>query len=409
MEMIVRRCAGLDVHLKTVAACVRVAHEDGSVTSVSETFGTTTAELLRLGDWLAEHGVAEAAMESTGVYWKPVWNLLEGRVRLLLVNARHVRNVPGRKTDVNDAQWLAQLLQAGLLNPSFVPDRPQRELRDLTRHRATLTQDRARVVNRVQKVLEDANIKLSSVASDVMGVSGRDMIRAIIEGVTDPKALAELARRRMRIKIPLLVEALRGGVNDHHRRMLKLLMDQVEFLDRQIGELTALIESAVAKDADVVELLDTIPGVDRTMAHVLLAEVGTDMSRFKTAGHLCSWATLCPGNHETAGKRKKGTTCHGNRWLKGALTQTGWSAGRTKGTYLFALFRRTARRRGPKRAAIAVAHSILTSVYHMLRDRVTYRDLGPEHLDRLEPERLTRSLVKRLEQLGHTVTIQTAA
>jgi transposase len=320
-----------------------------------------------------------------------------------------VRNVPGRKTDASDAQWLAQLLQAGLLSPSFVPDRPQRQLRDLTRHRTTLTQDRARVVNRVQKVLEDANIKLSSVATDVMGVSGTLMIRALADGETDPVKLADLAKRTLRKKMPRLIEALRGGVSDHHRRMLRMLMDQVEFLDRQIAEIGALIETATSGQEEIVKRLDTIPGVDRCTAQVLLAEVGADMRRFPTAAHLCSWATLCPGNHESAGKRKKGTTRHGNRWLKGALTQAGWAAGRTKGTYLSSLIRRVARRRGQKRAIIAAAHSILTSVYHILVRGVSYQDLGPDYLAKLEPERLTRSLVKRLEQLGHTVILQAAA
>jgi transposase len=408
METIVKRCAGLDVHLETVVACVRVA-EGGSVSADSQVFGTTFAELLRLGDWLVERGVTEAAMEATGVYWKPVWNLLEGRVKLMLVNARHVRNVPGRKTDINDAQWLAQLLQAGLLSPSFVPDRPQRELRDLTRHRTTLMQDRARVINRVQKVLEDANIKLSSVASDVMGVSGRLMIRALADGESDPKKLANLAKMQLRKKIPRLIEALRGGVNEHHRRLLRMLMDQIEFLDGQLAELTGLIEAATAADEETVERLDTIPGVDRAMAQVILAEVGRDMSRFPTAAHLCSWATLCPGNHESAGKRKKGTTRRGNRWLKGGLTQSAWAASRTKGTYLSAMIRRTAHRRGYKRAIVAAGHSILTSVYYILRDDVIYQDLGPDYLAKMEPERLTRSLVKRLEQLGHKVVLEAAA
>lgn len=409
MEIIVQRCAGLDVHKKTVTACIRVARQGAKVASETRTFGTTTRELIALRCWLGEQGVTQAAMESTGVYWKPVWNVLEGNVHLMLVNARHVRNVPGRKTDVNDAQWLAQLLQAGLLSPSYVPERIQRELRDLTRHRTTLRQDQARVINRIQKILEDANIKLASVASDIMGVSGRNMIRAMARGAEDPRELANLARRQLRKKIPQLTEALHGTLTDHHRRMLGRLMKQIDFLDEQIADVTADIEAKLAEDEDLVERLDTIPGVDRETAQVLLAEIGKDMSRFPSSAHLCSWATLCPGNHESAGKRKKGTTRRGNRWLKGALTQSAWAAQRTKGTYVSVLFQRIKRRRGAKRAVIAVAHSLLVAAYHIIRDHQPYDDPGANYLDQLEPNRLTRSLVKRLEKLGHKVILTPAA
>lgn len=312
MDIIYGCCASLDLHLKTIQAHVRKRNPDGAVASVAKRFATTTSQILALGDWLAEHQVEKVAMEATGVYWKPVWNLLEDRFRLMLVNAQHFRNVPGRKTDVSDAAWLAQFLQCGLLRDSFVPPRSQRELRDLSRQRTALVEDKSRVVNRIQKTLEDANIKLSSVASDVMGVSGRNMIQAMIAGQEDPAILADLARKRLREKIPELREALKGGVREHHRFMLKQLMAQVEMLEDQIAAFEARIESLMAEDQEKIDRLRGIPGVDDRAARLIISEIGTDMSHFPSADHLCSWAGVCPGNNESAGKRKSGRTHNGN-------------------------------------------------------------------------------------------------
>lgn len=410
MDVVHGCCAGLDVHLKTVVACVREVAADGSVSSEHRSFPSHTAGILELGDWLLQRGVTRVAMESTGVYWKPVWNLLDGRgPELMLVNAREFRNVPGRKTDVNDAQWLAQLLQHGLLRPSFVPPRPMRELRDLTRQRSCLVQDKARVANRIQKILEDANIKLSSVASDVLGASGRDMIQAIIRGEANPGALANLARRRLRAKIPALREALRGGARDHHRFMLRLLMDQLDAIETLVARVQDRIDELTAKDTPVLSLLDQIPGINRMTAQVILAEIGTDMNHFPSAGHLASWAKLRPGDDESAGKRRSSRTGRGNRWLRGAMTQAACAAGRKKNSYFSAQLRRLASRRGRKRALVAVAHSLIVVVYHMLKTGTPYRDLGPEYLDRLEPHRMIKILVRRLESLGQDVTLHPRA
>lgn len=406
MDMILRCCAGLDVHKKTVVACVRTLRDDGTAAIRKGTFPTDTAGLLELGDWLVELGVEHAAMESTGVYWKPVWNLLEGRVgSLMLVNARLFRNVPGRKTDTNDAQWLAQLLQHGLLRASFVPPRPMRELRDLTRQRTCLVQDKTRVANRIQKVLEDANIKLASVASDVLGVSGRAMIRALIDGQKDPTILADLAKLRLRAKLPELRRALRGGVTEHHRYMLGQYMKQLRQIEELIADLQARIDTCTAKDEAIIHQLDGIPGVDRRTAQIILAEVGTDMSHFPSAGHLASWAKLRPGDNESAGKQRSSHVGHGNRWLRGAMTQCAWAAGRTKKSYFSAHYKRIMRRRGKKRALVAVANSLMVVIYHMLKNGTEFHDLGPDYLDRLEPDRLAGMLVKRLEKLGHQVTL----
>lgn len=325
MDTVYRCCAGVDVHLKTCEVCVRRVGPDGRVSSVTRQFGTTTRAIHEMADWLEAQGVEMVAMESTGVYWKPLWNLLEGRVNLMLCNARHVRNVPGRKTDKRDAQWLADLLQHGLLKPSFVPSRRQRFLRDLTRQRRVLADEKTRVVNRIQKVLEDANIKLSSVASDVMGASARDMIRAIITGERDPAALADLARQRLRRKLPQLREALHGDVTEHHRFMLRLHMEQIEFIEQKMAELQARIDEAMVEEAEVVERLEKIAGIRKVAAQAILAEIGTDMSHFPTAAHLCSWARLCPGTNESAGKRRRSSTGQGNRWLRAIMAQAAWA------------------------------------------------------------------------------------
>lgn len=406
MDTLYPHCAGLDVHKKTVVACVRHADGAGHPRHEVRTFGTLTAELLALSDWLAAQGVTHVAMESTGVYWKPVYHLLEGHCALLLVNAQHVKQVPGRKTDVKDCQWLAELLQHGLLKASFVPPPPLRELRDLTRQRAQLVGEKTAVANRIQKVLEDANIKLASVATDVLGASGRDMLEALCAGETDVEKLADLARRRLREKIPQLQRALAGRVTAHHRFLLRMHLDHLAHLEELIGRLGVRVEEVLAPFAEAAERLTTIPGVSARVAEVVLAEIGTDMQQFPTAGHLASWAGLCPGNHESAGKRKTGRTTKGDRWLRTILVQAAWAASRSKGTYLQAQYHQLARRRGRKRALVAVAHTLLGIIYHMLRDGTTYVELGPDHLDRQDPERLTRQLVKRLERLGHKVTLE---
>jgi len=409
MDTLHPHCAGLDVHKDSIAVCVR-HWENGHVRQTVRTFGTTTSQLLQMADWLESEGVGQVAMESTGVYWKPVWNLLEDRFVVIVVNAKHIKQVPGRKTDILDCQWIAQLLQHGLLRASFVPDRPQRELRDLTRQRSQLTAEKARAANRIQKMLEDANIKLASVASDVLGVSGREMIRSLIRGQQDPQAMANLARRRLRQKLPELREALTGKVTDHHRFMLRQLLDHVEYVERQIEQYDQRIEEVMGPpEREAVERLDTIPGVDRRAAQCITAEIGTDMNRFPSDGHIASWAGMCPGNRQSAGKRKSGKTTEGNRWLKAILAQTAWAATRAKGTYLSSQYHRLAGRRGRKRAIVAVGHSQLVSAYHMLRDGVEYQDLGEGHFDRLHTRRQTRYHVTRLERMGYQVTLAVPA
>jgi transposase len=405
MDTIYRRVAGLDVHKDSVQACVRIMDESGKVTQQARNFSTMTDGIRELGAWLSAAAVTHVAMESTGVYWKPIWNLLEGSFELLLVNARHVKNVPGRKTDVLDSQWLAQLLQCGLLRGSFVPGEAQRQARDLTRHRTQMIGERSRLANRVQKVLEDANIKLGSVATDVMGVSGRDMLAAMAKGENDPQALAELARGRLKSKIPDLRRALDGKVTDHHQFMLKLLLDQLEYLENLVDQLEQRIAQVLAPFAAEQELLDTIPGIDQHVARVILAEVGADMSRFPTADHLSKWAGMAPGNDESAGKRRSGRTSTGNKWLRSALVQAAWAASRKKDCYLAAQYKRLAKRRGRKRALVAVGHTILVIAWHVLDGRTEYTELGGNYLDKLKPERLKRHLLNRLESLGYEVTL----
>ncbi len=409
MDTIYRCCAGLDVHQETVAVCVRLMDEKGQTSEQVRVFGTTTAQLLALYDWLSACQVTQVAMESTGVYWKPVWNILESGFELLLANARDMKNVPGRKTDVKDCQWIAQLLQHGLLKASFVPRSQQREWRDLTRQRVQLIAQATQVANRVQKVLEDANIKLSSVASDVMGKSGREMIQAMIDGQLDAKVLASYARGRLKRKAEPLRQALEGHVTEHHRFLLKLLMDQLQQLEALLKRIEQRIEQVMLPFARQIELLDTIPGVDQRVAQTILAEVGPEMSQFPSAQHLASWAGMCPGSYESAGKRKKATANKANRWLRRALVQAGWAASHTKNTYLSAQFHRLVGRRGKKRALVAVGHSILVSTYHMLKTDSAYKDLGVNHYQQLQPARLTRHLVKRLEALGHRVILERAA
>lgn len=486
MDMLHRRCAGLDVHKDSVVACARWLDERDRVRKEVKTFGTTTPALLELLAWLEGHHVTHVAMESTGVYWKPVFNIVEGHATVILVNAEHIKQVPGRKTDVKDCEWIAQLLQHGLLRASFVPERPIRDLRDLTRQRTQVTREKVGVANRIQKVLEDANIKLGSVASDVLGASGRDMLQALVDGVDAAGVLANLARGRLRDKLPQLRQALTGRVTDHHRFLLRLHLDHLGHLEELIRRLdgrihdlltrdqppesapTALLPAATAGAAVppappagsgpatrglgialgqpappahaadtallappkergaattsgttasatpvqgplplwlALGLLTSIPGINRRTAEVVLAELGTDMGRFPTNAHLASWTGLCPGNHESAGKRKSGKTTHGNVWLRAALVQAAWAASHTKRTYLASQYQRLARRRGKKKALIAVAHTLLTIIYQVLKKGETYQELGADYFDHLHPEILTKQLVKRLEKLGHKVTL----
>jgi transposase len=406
MDILYSCCGGLDVHKKSVVACVRRLGAGGAVRKQVRTFETTTRDLLSLGDWLLAEGVTHVAMESTGVYWKPVFNILEGQVEVILVNAQHIKQVPGRKTDVKDCEWIAQLLQVGLLRASFVPPAPIRELRELTRQRSQLLGERTAAANRIQKVLEDANIKLASVASDVLGRSGTAMLEALIDGQTDPVQLADLAQKQLRRKIPELQLALQGKVTDHHRFLLRMLLDHIGHLDELERRLSSRIEEVLVPFAAGAERLQTIPGVGQRAAEVLLAEIGPDMSVFPTAGHLSSWAGMSPGNNESGGKRRSGHTTKGSRWLRTVLVQAAWAASHTKNTYLAAQYRRLAARRGRKRALVALGHTILVIAYHILKRGTTYAELGQDFLARLDPERVTRNLVRRLQKLGHKVTLE---
>jgi transposase len=401
MQVMYERCAGLDVHKKTVVACVVTPTEQET-----RTFSTMTIDWLALSDWLLAYGCTHVAMESTGDYWKPVFNMLEGSFEVLLVNAQHVKAVPGRKTDVKDAAWLAELLQHGLLRASFIPPVAQRELRDLTRYRSTFIRERVTLINRVQKLLEDANIKLAAVASDLMGVSGRAMLAALLAGHTDPQALADLAKGRLRAKRDQLAQALDGRVKPHHRFVLTELLCQIDSLDETIARFDTQLQAISGPFEAAIGLLDTMPGIARPTAEMIVAEIGTDMSRFPSADHLASWAGVAPGNHESAGKRTSGKTRQGHRFLRTVLVQAAHAAARTKGTYLSAQYRRRAARRGKKRALMAVAHSMLVMAYHMIQRQEPYREAGADFFDRLQPEDTARRLVKRLEHLGYHVTLQ---
>jgi transposase len=406
MDIVYTHCAGLDVHKKTVVAAIIVPAAQGDLDRETRTFGTMTADLLALSDWLMAHEISHVAMESTGEYWKPVYNILETNFEVLLVNAQHVKAVPGRKTDVNDAEWLADLLRHGLLRASFVPPLGQRELRELTRHRSNFIRERATVVNRVQKVLESANLKLGSVASNVVGVSGRAMLEAIIAGQATPAQMAELSKGRMREKREQLAKALEGRVKPHHRFVLTELLCQIDNLDEAIARFDQEIETYCAPFEAAVVLLDTIPGVARQTAEIIVSEIGTDMQRFPTADHLASWAGVAPGNDESAGKRRSGKTRKGNKPLGAALNQAAHAASRTKGTYLSAQYHRLAGRRGKKKAIVAVAHSILVIAYHLIQRQEPYRELGGNYFDQRRPEATAKRLLKRLEQLGYAVQIQ---
>jgi transposase len=429
MRVIYERVAGLDVHKKTVVACRMRMTEDKRIEWEKKTFGTMTVDLLKLYDWLDEWQVEQITIESTADYWKPVFNILEDGFETVLVNAQHVKKVPGRKTDASDAEWLAELMLHGLLRASFIPPKPQRVLRELTRYRTTLVRERARVVNRVEKLLESTNIKLSSVVTDVMGVSAKAMLTELAAGATDPQALAELAKGRLRKKIKTLETALTGTVDEHHRFILAQQLGHIDFLDEQIEAMSQQISQHLEQMAgpapddddptgsseieadellswtEAVELLDTIPGIDQRTAEVILAEIGLDMSQFPTADDLASWAGFAPSNHQSGGKRYSGRTTKGNRPISAALNQAAWAASRTKDTFLKARYHRLAARRGKKRAIVAIGRSILVSVWHMLSRRQPYQDLGADYYDQRRKETKVSYLTKQLTQLGYTVQL----
>jgi transposase len=407
MERIVERPGALDVHKESVTACVRV-WEGRTLREEMAEFKATVAGLLALGDWLAALGVRQVVMEATGVYWRPVWAVLEDSFELMLVNARHVKQCPGRKTDVLDAQWLCQLLEAGLLKPSFVPPKPIRTLRNLTRYRKAQINDRQREAARLHKILEDTGIKLGCVASDILGKSGRDMLDALVKGTKDPGVLAELARGQLRKKIPALREALVGRFDDEHALVIGQILAHIDFLDEAIDRISVDIEERMRPFAAQRELLMTIPGVKQRSAEVLIAEIGTDMSVFHTPKHLSSWAGMCPGNNESGGKRRSGKTRKGSKWLRATLTESANAAARSKDTYLAAQYARLRGRRGHAKAITGVGHSILTAAWHMLSTGELYRDLGSDYFTRQHPDRITRRLVRQLEALGHIVTLQTS-
>ena len=406
MQVMYSSCAGLDVHKASVVACVMRTAANGQVQSETRTFGTTTTEVLALSDWLRGHQVTHVAMESTGVYWKPIHNLLEGVFELLVVNARAIKAVPGRKTDVKDAEWICDLLRHGLLRGSFIPPRPQRQVRELTRHRANLVGRRAQGVNELQKCLEGTNIKLASVVTDITGTSATEMLSGLLAGQTDPAALAELARGRMKSKKPLLEQALRGKVEPHHRLILSQLLADIAWLEEQIEEVSAEIANRLKDHQELLDRLDEIPGVNRRIAEVFTSEVGTDVKAFPTAAHLVSWAGLCPGNNESAGKRHTTHIRPGNRHLKTAAVEAANAASHKQGCYLRAKHRRLAGRKGKKRATVAVARTILQSAYYMISRAEHYRDLGENYYELRNPEQLAHRLSKRIEKLGFRVTLE---
>ena len=409
MELLIPRCAGMDVHQATVVVTVRVPADDGGRLSITATFGTMTPDLLALRDWLHAHGVTHVAMESTGVYWKPVYYVLEGTFTLLLINMHELKRVPGRKTDVKDSEWLAQLLECGLLKASFVPPPPIRELRDLTRYRVQQVRDQARETNRLCKVLEDAGVKLTTVVSDVMGVSGRAMLAALMQGTTDPVVLADLARGRLRTKLPALQRALQGRFRPHHAFLLRQILSKIDFLEETVAQLTEEIDARVRPFAAMLAALDTIPGIDRIAAISIVAETGGDMQRFPSAAHLCSWGAVCPGQNESAGKRRSGKTRKGNVYLRRTLIQAALAATRKRECALQTRYHRVKRQRGHKKAVVAVGHQILEIAYYVMRDGVVYQELGADYFVRRDRERTKRRSIAQLEALGYRVTIEDAA
>ena len=405
MQVLYERCCGLDVHKKYVMACLIRSGPRGTHHKEQRSFSTMTADLLRLRAWLVDADCTHVALESTGSYWKPIYNILEGYVDLTLANPQHVKGLPGRKTDVGDAEWLADLLRHGLIRASFVPPKSQRELRELTRYRKSLIQQRAAEANRIQKVLEGANIKLASVATDITGKSSRAMLKALCEGTTDTALMADFAQGRMRHKIPALKEALDGAMGDHQRFLLGQQLAAIDAFDDAIATCSAEIAHRMQPWQEQLTRLCSIPGIGQRLAEVILAEIGPDMSRFATQQHLASWAGMCPGNHESGGKRFSGKTRKGSRWLREALVEAAHAAARAKTTYLGAQYQHLAARRGGNKAVIAVGHSILVIVYHLLKDGGVYEDLGPTYFDELGREQVQRRLVRRLEAMGNVVTV----
>ena len=406
MQVMHARCAGLDVHKKKVVACVLLTQADGTVETHHATFETMTPDLLAMSDWLKNWQVTHVAMESTGVYWRPVYQLLEGQFELVVANAQQIKRVPGRKTDVTDAEWLADLMRHGLIAPSFVPDQAQRQLRELTRHRSNVTGRRTQCVNEVHRTLEGTNIKLSSVATDITGVSAMDMLGQILAGEKDPNVLAELARGVLRKKIPELRRALQGVVHSHQQLILSQLLADIDHCEEQMEVLNVEIAKRLAAEQELIKRFDEIPGVNVRVAEVVIAELGTDTKRFGSAGRACAWAGVCPANRESGGRRYSARSRFGNKHLKSTLLQAGRAAGRSKNTYLGAQFRRICSRRGSKRAALAVGHSILTICYHMMDRGTTFKELGADYFDRRNPEKVKNRLVKRLENMGYKVKLE---
>ena len=409
MDVVVERCSGLDVHKDTVMATVRTPGPDGRKEEVTKEFGTTTAELLALRDWLLSHRVTLIGMESTGVYWRPIYYVLEDDMECWLLNARHLRNVPGRKTDVKDSQWICQLVEHGLVRPSFVPPKPIRELRNLTRYRKAQIEERGREAQRLDKVLQDAGVKLSSVATDILGKSGRDMLNALVKGTRDPEILADLARGKLRAKIPALREALVGRFSAHHALLVSSILAKLDFLDEIIASLSEEIDRVIAPFGPQLERADTIPGVDRRVAEAMIAEIGVDMSVFGTPDRLASWAGMCPGNHESAGKQRSGRARKGPKWLQVHLNEAAKAAGRTKDTYSGAQYQRLRGRRGPAKATKAVGHSILVAYFYIMQNEVPYKELGPDWFAKRRPEAQARKLIHQLKRLGYSVTLSEPA
>jgi transposase len=406
MEAIIERCCGIDVHKKTIVACLMVGKPDGNPQKTIKTFSTMTRDLLACKDWLESEDCTYVAMESSGVYWKPVFNILEDSMEVILANARHIKNVPGRKTDVKYCEWIAQLLRHGLIKGSFIPPKPIRELRDLTRYRRKLIQTKSSELNRIHKLLEDANIKLSSVVSDINGISAQDMIYHLIKEDMSPKEMAELARGRLRKKITELEKALEGSLREHHRLILKVSIQMIASYDNAIDKLDREIDQRMEPYREESERLQSIPGLKKKTAESIVAEIGVDMNRFPSHCHLSSWAGVSPGNNESAGKRRSGKSTPGNRWLKGSLTEAAWAASKSKGTYLKVRYHRLASRRGKKRACLAIGHTILIMAYHIIKEQCTYRELGADYFDRLNEAHIIRRLTSRIQALGYHVSIE---